>query len=572
MMNEKTKPNSAVLSYDSQSWWLTVVVSSALVIFIIGTFSPHLVGIPHNASLQLQVSLTALSFLVLLFSLYILQGTKKMSHLKEELSRATEQMRQIQFKLTEEVTRRSVELERTKNLLDQAVAERDRVSERIFHMSHFDSLTDLPNRTLLMDRLQHSMSRLPWHNRFLAVVSIDLDHFKRINDTLGHAMGDLLLRGVAGRLSAMVRDGDTVARPGGDEFLIVLADIAKIEDVRRIAHQILKQFLSPFVLEGQEVVITPSLGISVYPDDGDHPETLIQNADISMFRAKEMGRNCFRLFSPAIEKRTAEYLSVETNLRKAIERGQLVLNYQPQVSLRTGGIIAMEALVRWNHPERGMISPSQFIPIAEETGLIIPLGEWVLKTACATNKAWQEAGLPMIRMAVNLSARQFQHDDLLAVINQILDETRLNPQTLELELTESIMQNSELAEKTLREINGMGIQISIDDFGTGFSSLNYLKRFPIQRLKIDQSFVRGIPNEADDCVIVQAVINLAHNMNRKVVAEAVETEEQLNHLLSVNCDEIQGYYFSRPLPENEARHLLQSGKKLDIPPAQSPGS
>ena len=435
--------------------------------------------------------------------------------------------------------------------------------QREHYLSHHDDLTNLPNRTLLMDRLRQALTRAPWHKWWVAVLFIDLDRFKRINDTLGHNLGDLLLKEIAGRLIACVRNGDTVARLGGDEFTIILADMAQAQDIPKVVPQILNCFSKSFILEGHETFITASIGISLYPNDGEDPETLLKNADTAMYRAKEEGRNNYQHFSPAMNVRTFDQLALENNLRRALERNEFLLYYQPQVSFKTRQIIGMEALLRWRHPDLGLVSPARFIPVAEETGLIVPIGEWVLRTACTQNKAWQIAGLPSLLVAVNLSARQFQHKGLVEMIKRVLNETRLDPKYLELELTESIlMRKEEDVITTLCELNAMGIGLSIDDFGTGYSSLSYLKRFPIHKLKIDRSFVRDIATDPDDPAIVRAVIALAHSLNMKAIAEGVETAEQLEFLRSLQCDEMQGYLFSLPLPAEEVTKLLTTGKRL----------
>ena len=438
-------------------------------------------------------------------------------------------------------------------LIKSQDASRKRAEERLSYLAHHDALTNLPNRMLFIDRLGQALSRAPWHKRLAAVLFLDLDHFKRINDTLGHTMGDLLLKEVAKRLAQCSRQGDTVARMGGDEFTIILADIAHAQDVPKVAQKIIDIFSKRFVVGDHEIFITTSVGISLYPDDGEDPEALLKNADAAMYRAKEIGRNTYQYFSIDMNTKASERLALETDLRHALEREEFLVHYQPQVDLNTGQIIGMEALVRWQHPDLGLVPPAKFIPLAEDTGLIAPIGEWVLRTACAQNKAWQTAGLPPIRVGVNLSARQFQCQNLVEMIVRILKETGLDPTYLELELTESVlMQNTEAIIATLCELDAMGINISIDDFGTGYSSLSYLKRFPINRLKIDQSFVRDITTDPDDAAIVTAIITLAHSLKLKVIAEAVETEEQLAFLRSLNCDEMQGYLFSRPLPMDEA--------------------
>ncbi len=443
------------------------------------------------------------------------------------------------------------------------ITEKKHAEERLTFFAHHDGLTDLPNRLLFMDRLSQALARVKWHQRLVAVLFVDLDHFKRINDSLGHDMGDLLLKAVAERLSSCVRGGDTVARMGGDEFTIVLADVAQAEDIPRVAQKIIDAISRPFSLMGQEFFITISMGISISPNDARDAQTLVKNAYAAMYRAKEQGRNHYQHYSPAMNVRTLERLALESNLRHALARKELLLHYQPRVDLETGQITGVEALLRWQYPDLGLVSPSQFVPLAEETGLIIPIGEWVLRTACAQNKLWQSMGLSPVRVSVNLSARQFEQRNLVETIGRVIKETELDPNYLELELTEGlVMKNPETTIATLRSLHEMGIQISIDDFGTGYSSLSYLRRFPIHALKIDQSFVRDIITDPDGTVIVTAIILLAHSLKLKVIAEGVETKDQLDYVRSLKCHEIQGYLFSKPLPAEEMTRLLIMGKHL----------
>jgi len=443
------------------------------------------------------------------------------------------------------------------------ITEQKQAEDRLRYLAHHDGLTDLPNRILFADRLGQALSRVRWHKRVVAVLFLDLDHFKRINDTLGHNMGDLLLKAVAERLSSCVRSGDTVARMGGDEFTIILADVAQAEDVPKVAQKIIDAVAKPFVLAGRELFVSTSMGISLFPNDGQDVQTLLKNADAAMYRAKEQGRNHYQHYSPAMNVRTLERLALESSLRHALERKELLLHYQPRVDLDTGQITCVEALLRWQYPDLGIVPPNQFIPLAEETGLIIPIGEWVLRTACQQNKLWQTMGLFPIRVAVNLSPRQFEEKNFIETIATVLKDTGLDPNYLELELTENLlMKNAETSIATLRQLNAMEVQISVDDFGTGYSSLSYLRRFPIHALKIDQSFVRDITTDPDDSVIVTAMIILAHSLKLKVIAEGVETKEQLDFLRSLKCHEMQGYLFSRPLPEDELARLLAIGKSL----------
>lgn len=443
------------------------------------------------------------------------------------------------------------------------ITERKQSERRLKQLAHFDSLTDLPNRVQFIERLEQTMADADRNERLVGVVFLDLDRFKYINDSLGHGKGDILLREVAMRLNGAIRRGDTVARLSGDEFALVLADMGHVNDAIHVAQKILDVFQRPFLVAGHELFVTASMGITLYPFDDRGAEDLLRNADVAMYRAKESGKNNFQFYVAEMTARATERLSLETDLRSALERGELSLHYQPIADGKSGRIVGMEALLRWKHPVRGMISPAQFIPLAEETGFIIPIGEWVLRTACEQCRAWQKLGFPSLHVAVNLSARQFHQKDLPASVYQVLQETNLSPGSLGLEITEGlVMQQAEASINTLRELVAMDIRISIDDFGTGYSSLSYLKRFPINILKIDQSFVRDIPDDADDAAIASTIITMAHSLGLKVVAEGVETREQLNFMREHGCDAIQGYFFSKPLPADQFESFLKSGAHL----------
>jgi diguanylate cyclase (GGDEF)-like protein len=440
--------------------------------------------------------------------------------------------------------------------LYMAVMQR-RVEEMLQHQASHDRLTGLPNRMLFEDRLSLALAHTHRYGEMLAVVFLDLDSFKTINDTLGHAVGDQLLQNVAERLTGCLRSGDILARWGGDEFTLLLSPISRAEDTAKIATEILDTLNAPLQFNGQELHIKASLGIALAPYDGEDADTLLKNADAAMYRAKQKGRNNYQLYTSAIGTKAQERLVLENNLYKALERQEFQLYYQPQIDLKTSEIVGMEALIRWHSQESGFISPSQFIPIAEEMGLISPIGEWVLWTACAQNRTWQSLGFPPVRMAVNLSARQFQQKNLVNTIAQVLESTKLEPRYLELEITESIaMQDISLTISVLRTLRSMGIQIAMDDFGTGYSSLSSLKSFPLDKLKIDQSFVRELVTDSFDAAIITALVALGHGLKLEVIAEGVETQEQLAFLRAAKCDGVQGYFLSRPLPAEVATNLF----------------
>ena len=448
--------------------------------------------------------------------------------------------------------------------LYMAVMQR-RVEDMFQHQASHDRLTGLPNRMLFDERLSLALAQTHRYGEMLAVVFLDLDGFKRINDTLGHAVGDQLLQNVANRLKGCLRKGDLLARWGGDEFTLLLSPVSCAEDAAQIAAEILDSLNVPVQIDSHELYIKASLGIALAPYDGEDADTLLKNADAAMYLAKQQGRNNYQLYTSAIGTKAQERLVLENNLYKALERQEFQLHYQPQIDLQSGEIVGMEALIRWQNRQLGFISPSQFIPIAEEMGLIGSIGEWVLWMACAQNRAWQSLGLPPVRMAVNLSARQFQQKNLVETIAQVLESTKLEPSYLELEITESIaMQDINFTISVLRALRSMGIQIAIDDFGTGYSSLSSLKYFPLDKLKIDQSFVRELVTDSYDAAIITALVALGHGMKLEVIAEGVETQEQMAFLRSVKCDGIQGYLLSRPLPAQEATNLFIRKTPLSV--------
>ncbi len=441
------------------------------------------------------------------------------------------------------------------------MTERKEWEARLVQVTRHDHLTNLPNRVVFLDRLDQALVRVRARRsgRPLAVLILDLDRFKLVNETLGHAAGDRMLLAVAERLTGALRDGDTVARLGGDEFAVLLPEIAKVGDIGLVVGKIFSSLKAPFVIDSHELFVSASIGVSIAPDDAEESGALLKNADAAMYRAKDQGRNTYQLYSPAMNVSQLERLSLESNLRHALERDEFVVHFQPQVELRSSRVVGMEALVRWRHPEWGLVSPARFIPVAEETGLIIPIGERVLRAACAQNRLWQEQGVPPFRMSVNLSARQFQQPDLKAMVARVLRETGLDPRWLDLELTESLlMSDADRTVATLNALHAMGIGLALDDFGTGYSSLSYLKRYPIDTIKIDQSFVRHITTEADDAAIAIAIIAMANSLKLTVVAEGVETEEQKAFLVQQGCDAIQGYLLSRPLPADEITAWLRA--------------
>ncbi|WP_075795556.1 bifunctional diguanylate cyclase/phosphodiesterase [Massilia putida] len=438
--------------------------------------------------------------------------------------------------------------------------------QRVHHVAQHDVLTGLPNRSLLQDRLGQAVAYATRSGHQVWVMLIDLDRFKFVNDSMGHKAGDVLLMTVAARLRSSLRDTDTVARLSGDEFVVILSEHSDQPLTPDIVQRVMDSVAQPVMLGTKEFFVTCSIGVAAFPSDGTPAENLIEHADIAMYRAKKLGRNNFQFYTPAMNEESLERVRIESALRNALERNEFVLHYQPQVDLQTGRIVGMEALIRWKHPELGMVPPSRFVGIAEDTGLIVPIGAWVMRTACAQNKAWQDAGLGKLRVAVNLSARQFSAADLLPGIEAVLNDTGLDPSCLELELTESLfMSDVTPAVELLHRMKSLGVNLSIDDFGTGYSSFSYLSRFPIDVLKIDRSFVNDITHDANDAAIVASIIALAHNLRLSVIAEGVETAEQLDYLRHQGCDEMQGYYFSKPLPAHEFEQLLRQRRSLTAP-------
>jgi diguanylate cyclase (GGDEF)-like protein len=481
----------------------------------------------------------------------------------EDLSVSHAALVEHKRQLEERVAERTRELDQSNTLLQQEVREHQLAAERAEYLAYYDSLTTLPNRSLFSKLLNQALSLARRDTRPLAVLFLDLDRFKNINDTLGHEAGDLLLQEVGKRLQGCLRESDTVARLGGDEFVVLLPALKGAMDVEVVAHKILAATGKSFVAHGQEFRVTASVGASIYPKDGDDEQSLMKNADIAMYQAKEDGKNNFQFYSAQMNTHSFERLALESSLRRALEHDEFELHYQPKINARSGEIVGMEALLRWQHPELGIVGPTKFIPIAEETGLIVAIGKWVLKTACTQNVAWQQRGLPHLNMAVNLSGRQFSDEDLLRDVTSILDETGMSPDLLELEITEStLMHDIDKAIRTLKAFKDMGVRLAIDDFGTGYSSLSNLRQFPIDTIKIDGSFIRELSNHAGNRGIAEAIITMGRTLSLTVIAEGVETKAQADFLREQACDEFQGFYFSKAVTAGQFAELLEAQTTL----------
>lgn len=468
---------------------------------------------------------------------------------------------QAHEELENRVAERTAELAEANLRLQEEVAEREQAEERVMHLANHDALTGLPNRRLLIDRLGQALALAHRENHQVAVLFMDLDRFKTINDSLGHMTGDALLQNVARRLSETLREGDTVSRLGGDEFVVVLPSLDQPKAAEKVALKLVDALAPPIDLGGQELRVSASIGISLFPEDGCDTETLLRNADSAMYHAKDMGRNNYQFFMEQMNVAAAERLRLENDLHRALERQEFELHFQPRVSVANGLACGIEALIRWRHPERGLVLPGHFIPVAEDTGLIVPIGEWVINEACRQGTAWCAAGLPQIPVAVNLSPRQFRQSNLVDTVARAIERHGWPCNLLELEITEGVlMQQTSDTLKTLEALNRLGVGLAIDDFGTGYSSLSYLKRFPVDFLKIDQSFVRDIAVDPDDATIVTAIIGLAHSLGLTVVAEGVENASQLDFIREAGCDEAQGYHIGRPMPAGQMAEWLLANR------------
>jgi diguanylate cyclase (GGDEF)-like protein/PAS domain S-box-containing protein len=451
------------------------------------------------------------------------------------------------------------------------ITDRKTAERRLEHMAHYDLLTGLPNRAFLHDRLRRELARGRRGDHVFALLFLDLDRFKAVNDAFGHYLGDQLLRAVARRLEGVLGEGNALTRLGGDEFAILQSEVSGPEDSASLAERVIAALDEPFLCEGQTLSVNASIGITLHPRDGADADELIRNADLAMYRAKAEGRGGWRFFAAAMDERAREAMRIEADLRLGLARGEFLLHFQPQIDLRSGRITGAEALLRWQHPTQGLLRPNLFLPIAEETGLISPINEWVMREACRQGAAWRQQGLPPVRVGVNLSPIQFRRQDVRGLVLRALADSGLDPRMLDLELTEGILmeQGPETA-AVLQGLRDLGICISVDDFGTGYSSLNYVKNFPVDRLKIDQSFVRGMAEEPSDAAIVRTIIELAHTLQLQVIAEGVETPAQLARLRAEGCDEVQGYYFSRPVPAEDFAVLLRQGKAVPAAPDPAP--
>ncbi|PKN13306.1 MAG: GGDEF domain-containing protein [Deltaproteobacteria bacterium HGW-Deltaproteobacteria-4] len=516
--------------------------------------------------LDLFLVVAAISMLVSGLIAYVV-STRLQGLISEPIMRLVQTMKRVSQEKNYQLRTKKNSNDEIGTLIDgfnemlEEIAERDELlrqrHDHLQQLAHFDSLTRLPNRVLFYDRISQALLQAARLKQKVAILFVDLDHFKDINDTLGHRIGDLLLIEVASRLQEIVRACDTVARMGGDEFTLCLQNMEHPDNAGLVAQKIVNSLARPYTIEGEDIFVSASVGITLFPVDGVSVDELLKNADTAMYHVKDHGKNMFQFFSQEMNDKTCSRLALHNSLRYALERNEFLLYYQPKFDIASRQPTGMEALLRWNNPEKGIIVPDKFIPLAEETGLIVPIGEWVLRTVCEQINSWQAQGNPPLRVSINISPVQFRRDDFAESILRILEETGVNPNLLELELTESaLMQNTASTVAILHKCRNLGMHISIDDFGTGYSSLSYLKRFPIDTLKIDRSFIFNLTENRDDNAIVTAIIAMAHSLNLKIIAEGVETEGQLAFLVEQGCEEMQGYLYSRPLPAKEIDKLF----------------
>lgn len=494
------------------------------------------------------------------------QNQQLIAQLNEEIEQRREAHRLVERhgeELEQLVKRRTQQLLKTNRDLKNEITERRQAEENLRHLAHHDGLTNLPNRLLLDARLQHAIERARRNENLLASLFLDLDHFKNINDSLGHATGDEMLRIVASRLRGSVREDDTVARLGGDEFVVIMEQVQRIEDVTLMARKLMEILREPIDIHGHELSVGVSVGISLFPQDGDSAEVLLKNADAAMYRAKESGRNSYAFYTRELTSSAYDRMMLEGQLRRALERGELLLHYQPQVNLDSGDICALEALVRWQSSDNELLPPSRFLPIAEESGLILPIGRWVLETACRQMATWKSRGVGLQRMAVNLSGKQIQQHDLAETVRDVLTESGCRAEWLELEITEGfIMGEAKQSIRTLDALRKLGVHLAIDDFGTGYSSLSYLKRLPVDKLKIDRSFIRDLAEDPNDAAIVSAIIAMGKGLQLEITAEGVETEVQAAFLKQRGCQQAQGFYYGKPAPAESTVDLLSNPSTL----------
>jgi diguanylate cyclase (GGDEF)-like protein len=501
---------------------------------------------------------------ILFLVLYCIHLIKTKLGLETEHQSAVESLRATSNELYLISQSLQKEIEGHKAIEIEMEQKQKQIEERLRRLTRYDPLTNLPNRSSFLEYLHSALARTPWNDRHVAVCSLDADHFKEVNDALGRHFGDLLLKAIVERLSLFPRSGDIIARIDGDRFALLLADVAKIRDVAMIAQTIVDAMSKPFFIEGREIYVTLSIGISISPDDGNKAETLLERSDTSLSRAKTVGGNNYQYYSQEMNRVMLSRMTLENQLRHALEREELVLYYQPQLDIASNSVIGFEALIRWKHPDLNLVPPQEFIPLAEETGLIVPIGEWVIRTACMQCRSWQEMGVSDISMAVNISGRQFQQPGLVDAIRQALQDSGLNPSCLELELTESLVQSEGNTPDILTQLQAMGVKVGIDDFGVGFSSLSYLRKLPISHIKIDRSFVSGISSHPEDVAITTAITRLGHSLNMRVTAEGVEEADQMELLRTIKCDSVQGYLIGRPAPPDTVMSQLQEKRLCNI--------